>query len=296
MKDKIIKLKLVKILLLVLPFLLFILQLVISENHAISEIIWNNNLKWLSILILFCTIFFTVRKQYKHLWYFSWVSFSLFYSIPFLIFKYIYKENFFDRLMWYVFGFMNERDLNETILPQTSFPLIVIFVLILTFFLLAFYKFSTNKDNLFVFLYSYYFIYCLVSIPIFLSLPQIRFFLYSTKSGIISLYGIIQITLIVNSLIFFIFMTLYGSLDKYKVKARVGYIIIFLFLNFFSINIHVFLSLTKMNNILFFEEFIYLLKFYIRYFLLNSNFLYLIIILLLLRFSKKSVLFAGEQS
>jgi hypothetical protein len=51
-----------------------------------------------------------------------------------------------------------------------------------------------------------------------------------------------------------------------------------------------------MNNILFFEEFIYLLKFYIRYFLLNSNFLYLIIILLLLRFSKKSVLFAGEQS
>jgi hypothetical protein len=296
MTNKIVKLKMINTILLIFPFLFFFIESVINENDRIWKFVFNNNLKYLSILILLCTIFFTFKKQYKYLWYFSWVSFSIFYSIPFLIFKYIYKENFFDRLMWYVFGFMNERDLNETILPQTSFPLIVIFVLILTLFLIAFYKFSTNKDNLFVFLYSYYYIYCLVSIPIFLSLPQIRFFFYSTKSGIINLYGIMQITLILNSLIFFIFMALYSSLDKNNIKTRIVFIFTFVFLNFFSINIHVFLSLIKMSKIFFFEEFIYLLRFYSRYFLLNSNFLYLTIILLLLRFSKKSILSSGEQS
>lgn len=266
-----------KNILIILPFLLFFILYSVFEPRGANSFVtfWVYINKTISLIILLGTIIGLLLKKYKSNWFYVWLGFSLYYSTTFLI------DRWWGYFLWIeIIHFTQLHKLDSTLsLPKYIFPnlylFFIFFINILIFFILLRYL-KIEKIKLFLLVFSYYFVYCF-----YLTFQYVSFIVKSTIY-----WKCFKTFLILNSMFSIIFLML---LFFFKKKLlRIFSFLLFLLLNFLSINFF------KLKELFFYKtelqlessvtEFANLVVFYIKYFLLYSNFIYLILFLLIYNF------------
>jgi hypothetical protein len=278
--------KRMEVLLTVLPFSFILIY------HVLLSMYWNG--EWMggwisandvfSIFVLIVVLFATIMKWYKSNWYFVWLGFLIYFSSIHLIALIIPVSWNWIALDWIwnsVFKYMQLHYFTPELIPPYGYfytAMMNIFLFInLIFFYILYKKFKANLVKIFYLIFTYYFSYCNLIVPLYYFGVQRLHINESMSIQCITTFYII------NSLFSIIYLLLLLNSKTTVMKAT--WTIIFFVSNFFAINIYQIISILDKSFIIStpFNTFAHLIKLYIKYFLIIPNMVYFFIFLFVIR-------------
>ncbi len=242
----------------ILPFIFFIIIIIIPDSINNSWESWYLKSKVNAYIMLSLTSLMIFLKSYKERWFYIWLGFTIYFSSCFILDNII---GFSKMITYFNYSPSIISDVNLNLYFHFV-PDLFYIVNIILFFIL-FRKFKVELEKIFYLIFVYYFVYC--------------YFLFEQYQASLSfntdVTGIVKCSVLLNSFISILFLV-FINLEKKKGPKIISFIV-FLLLNFLTINLSQIESLIS-------AKLINLCWNYMKYFLIYSKLIYLLSFLILL--------------
>ncbi|MEM3036419.1 MAG: hypothetical protein QXS18_06425 [Thermoplasmata archaeon] len=285
-----------EILLVTLPFLLFLVYWIFSQDIKMGYVfieLWTSINRKLAYIMLILTLLLIIIKAYKHNWIFIWLGLLLYFSSIFIlpdILRFlgikIYAEDIVEWVVNHFLSFQGWGIPSPQYPPLLSFPTLIFILIHGVVFFLLFFKINVPINKLLFLILAYFYSYCNLIVLHYYNVP----FYYVE----ICIFSVIRTSIVFNSFVFMVFVVFF-----LRVKAnlnRIILLILFVLFNFIAFHISlikefVLSSLYKREPIG--NYILGLVEEYMKLIVLKSGFIILLIILgglyLLKKYCKKAI-------
>lgn len=228
-----------KFFLTLLPFFLFIYFILNLSGDCDSFFfeIETINVK-ISYFILSITIIGIIFKGYRFNWFYGWISFAIFFSIPHIIpYDSTYMPNkAISNLQFVLYQFSHDKEIFDLsiCIVLIEFALLVTFFIFLNYLVIR--KFKVNKTKLFLIIFSFFFSFHVITLKTFIHYDVYRLI------GRLHVPLMFKISVLFTSIISIVFL-------RFFLKSKTPIVKILLIFTFLIlIFLFIFLLFIYMNN------------------------------------------------